>query len=91
MLVSGNCAEVGVGLQDGLNDVSFDEFSFSPGAAAKGVMSDAVDVSKGSGRGLVKDDNGVGGEELFVDASGGKVGSDVFGGIVGDSGSMLRR
>lgn len=82
MLESGDGAEVGVGLEDGLHDVAFDEFAFSAGAAAEGVVGDAVDVAKGAGGGFVKDGDSVGGEELLVDAGGSKASPDVFGSVV---------
>jgi hypothetical protein len=38
---------VGVDLGDGLHDVAFDELAFATGAAAEGIVRDAIDVAKG--------------------------------------------
>ena len=44
--VSGDGAEVGVGLKDGLDDVAFDELAFSARAVTESVVGDPVDVAQ---------------------------------------------
>src|SRR6478735_2777085 len=77
----GGASGVGFSLENSLDDVALDEFAFATGAAAKGVVSDAVDVTERAGNGFVEDSDSVGSEEFLCRTGCRQASADVVSGV----------